>query len=108
MPMPPRQRKRSAHFSESLARGLAVIRTFDGNAPMLRIADVAKRTGLDRASARRFLLTLHDLGYVGRSDDLFYLRPRALDIGFSYLASLDLNRVIQPLLNELTDVTRET
>jgi len=106
--MPSRKPKRSAHFSESLARGLAVIRTFDGNAPMLRIADVAKRTGLDRASARRFLLTLHDLGYVGRSDDLFYLRPRALDIGFSYLASLDLNRVIQPLLNELTDVTHET
>src|SRR5262249_36150288 len=78
------------------------------DAPMLRIADVAKRTRLDRAAARRFLLTLAELGYVGRSGDLFYLRPRALDIGFSYLASLDLNRVIQPLLGELTDVTHET
>lgn len=106
--MPPAKPKPSGHFSSSLARGIAVIKAFDRDAPMLRIADVAERTGLDRASARRFLLTLLDLGYVGRSDDLFYLRPSALDIGFSYLASLDVNRVIQPFLNELTAVTRET
>jgi IclR family pca regulon transcriptional regulator len=106
--MPPAKSKTSEHFSNSLARGLSVIKAFDRQAPMLRIADVAERTGLDRATARRFLLTLLDLGYVGRSDDLFYLRPSALDIGFSYLASLDVNRVIQPFLNELTSVTRET
>jgi IclR family pca regulon transcriptional regulator len=106
--MPRDLAKPSGHFSQSLARGLEVIRAFDRDAPMLRIADVAKRTRLDRAAARRFLLTLVELGYVGRSDDLFYLRPRALDIGFSYLASLDLTRVIQPLLGELTDVTHET
>jgi len=106
--MPPAKLKASEHFSSSLARGLSVIKAFDRQAPMLRIADVAERTGLDRAAARRFLLTLLDLGYVGRSDDLFYLRPSALDIGFSYLASLDVNRVIQPFLNELTEVTRET
>lgn len=106
--MPPVKSKASDHFSSSLARGLAVIKAFDRQAPMLRIADVAERTGLDRATARRFLLTLLDLGYVGRSDDLFYLRPSALDIGYSYLASLDVNRVIQPFLNELTAVTRET
>jgi IclR family pca regulon transcriptional regulator len=106
--MPPAKSKASEHFSSSLARGLAVIKAFGRQSPMLRIADVAERTGLDRATARRFLLTLLDLGYVGRSDDLFYLRPSALDIGFSYLASLDVNRVIQPFLNELTSVTRET
>ena len=106
--MPTAKSKTSEHFSNSLARGLAVIKAFDRQAPMLRIADVAERTGLDRAAARRFLLTLLDLGYVGRSDDLFYLRPSALDIGFSYLASLDVNRVIQPFLNDLTSVTRET
>jgi IclR family pca regulon transcriptional regulator len=100
--------KHSSHFSNSLARGLAVIKAFDRQAPMLRIADVAQRTKLDRASARRFLLTLVDLGYVGRSDDLFYLRPSALDIGFSYLASLDASRVVQPVLNELTGMTKET
>jgi IclR family transcriptional regulator, pca regulon regulatory protein len=96
------------YFSDSLARGLLVIRAFDRDAPMLRITDVAKRTGLTRAAARRFLLTLLDLHYVGCSDDLYYLRPRALEIGYSYLSSMDTDRIIQPFLNELTDATRET
>ncbi len=106
MPRPKRQTE--PYFSDSLARGLAVIRAFGRDSPMLRITDVAKRTGLDRAAARRFLLTLVDLDYVGVSDDLFYLRPNALDIGFSYLSSLDPNRLLQPYLNELTEKTRET
>ena len=46
--MPPVKSKASDHFSSSLARGLAVIKAFDRQAPMLRIADVAERTGLDR------------------------------------------------------------
>jgi IclR family pca regulon transcriptional regulator len=106
LPRPKRQTE--PYFSDSLARGLAVIRAFGRDSPMLRITDVAKRTGLDRAAARRFLLTLVDLDYVGVSDDLFYLRPNALDIGFSYLSSLDPNRLLQPYLNELTEKTRET
>lgn len=96
------------YFSDSLARGLEVIKAFDRDAPMLRITDVARRTGLTRAAARRFLMTLVDLDYVGCSDDLFYLRPRALEIGYSYLASINSDRLIQPFLNELTGVTRET
>lgn len=99
---------RPSYFSHSLARGLQVIRAFDRDAPMLRITDVARRTGLTRAAARRFLMTLVDLDYVGTSDDLFYLRPRALEIGYSYLASINSDRLIQPFLNELTAVTRET
>lgn len=102
------KQKSSGHYSDSLARGLSVIKAFDRDAPMLRISDVARRTELDRASARRYLLTLLDLGYVGRSDNLFYLRPRTLDIGYSYLASVSVDRIIQPFLNELTEVTKET
>lgn len=97
-----------AYFSHSLARGLEVIKAFDRDAPMLRITDVAHRAGLTRAAARRFLMTLVDLEYVGTSEGLFYLRPRALEIGYSYLASINSDRLIQPFLNELTGVTRET
>jgi len=96
------------YFSHSLARGLQVIKAFDHDAPVLRITDVAQRTGLTRAAARRFLMTLVDLEYVGTSDGLFYLRPRALEIGYSYLASINADRMIQPFLNELTDITRES
>ena len=55
---------RLAYYSELLARGLRVLRAFDRNTPRLKVRDVAERSGLNRAAARRFLLTLRDLGYV--------------------------------------------
>lgn len=103
-----RGRKPANYFSGSLDRGLRVIRAFSRERPMMRITDIAQAAGIDRAVARRFLLTLVDLGYVGRSDDFYYLRPQTLDIGFSYLASLDVTHIVQPSLNELSAATRET
>jgi IclR family pca regulon transcriptional regulator len=98
------QQSRPYH-SESLARGLMVIRAFDHDFPRLRAADVAKRTGLSRAAARRYLLTLQDLGYVGSEGDLFYLRPRLLDLGFSYLSSIGVERAVQPVLSRISERT---
>jgi IclR family pca regulon transcriptional regulator len=99
--------KQAAYFSESLARGLSVLRAFDRDAPRLRIRDVAERTGLNRAAVRRFLLTLRDLGYVACENDLFFLRPRVLNLGYSYLASTDVRGLTQPLLDELAEQTGE-
>lgn len=98
----------ASYFSESLARGLRVIRAFDRVSPLLTISDVAKRAGVSRAAARRYLLTLQDLGYAGSQNGQFYLRPRVLEIGFSYLSSVDLDRIVQPYLNELAERTHET
>jgi IclR family transcriptional regulator, pca regulon regulatory protein len=108
MPIPVNEKPKSAnYFSESLARGLLVIRAFGQDAPVLRPSEVAVRTGLTRAAARRYLLTLQDLGYVGHNGDKFYLRPRVLEIGFSYLASVNLEHIVQPYLNELAETTHE-
>ena len=54
---------RSSEFVQSLERGLAVIRAFDSERRSLTLSDVARETGLSRASARRFLHTLVELGY---------------------------------------------
>lgn len=105
--MDERDEKQAAYFSESLARGLSVLRAFDQDFPRLRIRDVAERTGLNRAAARRFLLTLCDLGYVGCDNGFFFLRPRILDLGYSYLVSTDIRGLTQPLLDELADATGE-
>jgi len=51
-------------FVQSLERGLAVIRAFDAEHPELTLSEVARVAGLTRASARRFLRTLCELGYV--------------------------------------------
>lgn len=95
-------------FSESLARGLLVIRAFDASAPRLRPTDVAKRTGLNRAAARRYLLTLQDLGYLGAEDDRFFLRPKVLDLGYAYISSMQIDRLVQPFLNDLAALTHES
>ncbi|WP_448808106.1 IclR family transcriptional regulator domain-containing protein [Agromyces bauzanensis] len=92
----------SGEFVQSLARGLAVIRAFDAGSPELTLSDVARRTGLTRAAARRFLLTLETLGYVRSDDRTFALTPRVLELGFSYLSALSLPEIAQPHLERLS------
>lgn len=93
----------SADFVQSLARGLAVIRAFDGEPAELSLAEVARRTDIPRAAARRFLRTLERLGYVrATSDARFSLTPRVLELGYGYLSSLSLPEVVQPHLDALS------
>jgi IclR family pca regulon transcriptional regulator len=86
---------------QSLARGLAVIRSFDVHHPRQTLSEVARATGLTRATARRFLLTLVDLGYV-QSDSAFSLTPHVLELGHSYLSSLRMPDIAQPHLKTLS------
>jgi IclR family pca regulon transcriptional regulator len=102
------KKKAPSWFSESLARGLLVIRAFDASAPLLRPTDVAKRTGLNRAATRRYMLTLKELGYLGSIEDRFYLQPRVLDLGYAYISSMQIDQLVQPFLNELAARTHET
>ena len=95
------------HFVQSLERGLAVIRAFTAEAPDLSLADVARRTGLSRAAARRFLLTLLDLEYVRNDGGRYSLTPRVLELGYAYVASLSLPEVAEPHLERLAAETGE-
>ncbi|MEI8057045.1 MAG: IclR family transcriptional regulator C-terminal domain-containing protein [Actinomycetes bacterium] len=99
---------RSADFVQSLDRGLAVIRAFSRERPRLTLSDVARETGMTRAAARRFLLTLEELGYVGSDGRLFYLRPRVLELGFAYLSSATVTEVTQGHLEVLADGLHES
>ncbi|MFI7551365.1 IclR family transcriptional regulator [Micromonospora sediminimaris] len=99
---------RSGEFVQSLERGLAVIRAFDAEHPQLTLSEVARATGLTRAAARRFLLTLVELGYVRTDGRLFSLRPRILDLGYAYLSSLSLPEVAQPHMEALVAQVHES
>ena len=92
---------RDTDFVQSLDRGLAVIRAFDAEHPRLQLSEVARATGLTRAAARRFLLTLVRLGYVRVEGREFSLRPRVLELGYSYLSGITLPEVAQPHLEAL-------
>ena len=99
---------RETDFVHSLQRGLAVIRAFDADNPTLTLSDVARSTGLARAAARRFLLTLVDLGYIRVDGRQFRLSPRVLELGAAYLSSLALPEVALPHLRDVTDELRES
>ena len=98
----------SGEFVQSLARGLAVIRAFSGDRPALTLTDVAEATGLSRATARRFLLTLEELRYVRADGKFFSLTPRVLELGYSYLSSLGLAETITPHLESLAHDIHES
>jgi IclR family pca regulon transcriptional regulator len=95
------RRERNTDFAQSLERGLAVIRAFGPDHPRLTLSDVARRTGLTRAAARRFLLTLVELGYAQTDGRLFWLRPQILELGYSYLSTLSTPEVALPYMEDL-------
>ena len=94
-------RDANSDFVQSLDRGLAVIRAFGPERERLSLSEVARATGLTRAAARRFLLTLVKLGYVRNDGREFSLRPRVLELGYAYLSGLALPEVAAPHLEEL-------
>lgn len=95
------ERSESQHV-QSLARGLSVIQAFDAEHADMTLSDVARRTGLTRATSRRFLLTLVDLGYMRTDGRMFTLTPQVLRLGHAYLSSMGLPQIAQPHLETLS------
>jgi IclR family pca regulon transcriptional regulator len=87
---------------------MAVIQIFSSERPALTLSEVARLTGITRATARRILLTLEKLGYVRSDDRLFSLTPRVLALGWAYLSSLNLWEIAQPFMEQLVEKTEES
>ena len=94
-------------FVASLESGLAVIEAFDAAHPRLTLTEVAGRTGLTRAAARRYLLTLAELGYADYDGKHFSLTLRVLRLGYGHLSTAPLPRKAQPLLEAIGQQTGE-
>ncbi|WP_233803807.1 IclR family transcriptional regulator domain-containing protein [Paraburkholderia sp. HP33-1] len=90
------------------AKALAIIEAFDEEHARMTPTMVAARAGLSRTAARRYLLTLRELGYVDTDGKLFWLAPRVLRLGQSYLDSARLPRTVQPFLQRITATVQET
>ncbi|MCT7654483.1 helix-turn-helix domain-containing protein [Oceanimonas sp. NS1] len=89
-------------FVAALASGLEVLQAFDQHHARMTLSEVAARTGMDRAKARRFLLTLHALGYLDKQQRHFALTPRVLQLGNAFLDANPHRMVIQHYLEEIT------
>ncbi len=107
MPVAAQKRRHGRDFVGGLAHGLAVITCFDAEAPELTLSDVAARTGLTPATARRALLTLEALGYVRGDGGMrgfrrgFVLRSKVLRLGGAFLSAMNLKDLVQPKLQAL-------
>lgn len=100
---------RELHFVNGLAKGLSIIQAFGGETRVLTLAEAAVRTELTRASARRILMTLEDLGFVARQGERhFVLTPKVLSLGYAYLSSMPLWTFAEPVLERLVEQLGET
>jgi IclR family transcriptional regulator, pca regulon regulatory protein len=97
-----------ADFIEGMAKGMAVLESFDTERQRLNATLAAQRAGITRAAARRHLLTLAHLGYLESEDGYYWLSPKVLRFSGSYLASARLPRVLQPTLNRLAAQTQQS
>lgn len=89
---------RRNEFVASFARGLMVLRAFGPRHQAMTLAEVAARSGQSRASARRFLLTLRELGYVCLDGDRFRLTPRVAELSPAHVGTMRLGDLCQPVI----------
>jgi IclR family pca regulon transcriptional regulator len=95
-------------FIEGMAKGMAVLESFDTERQRLNATQAAERAGLTRAAARRHLLTLAHLGYLDTDGSHYWLSAKVLRFSGSYLSSARLPRLLQPTLNRLAAQSRES
>jgi IclR family pca regulon transcriptional regulator len=97
-----------ADLIAGLGRGLTVIECFDDEHPRMTVSEVSQRTGIPRTAARRYLLSLCHFGYAQTDGKHFWLAPRVLRLGQSYLGAARLPRLVQPFIQRLSMATGET
>lgn len=87
----------------SVAKGLALLSSFDRDRPSLALKDVSERMGWSKGTAYRFASTLVQLGYLDQDAVTKRYRPgiKVLQLGFACLSSLGLTERAQSYLEEL-------
>jgi IclR family pca regulon transcriptional regulator len=100
--------EKDREFMTTLAKGLAVLRTFTVERSTMTLSETAAAADLTRATARRILRTLAALGYVEQDGRKFSLTPRVLELGFGYLSSQSWIDRALPVLKELSGTVQES
>jgi IclR family pca regulon transcriptional regulator len=95
-------------FMTTLAKGLAVLHAFGPHRPAMTLSQAAAATQVSRATARRILRTLTQLGYVTQEGRLFSLTPNILDLGFAYLSTQNWIDQAMPLMKDLSERIHES
>lgn len=102
-----RENKTPRDFVGSVRHALDVLKAFDRDHAEMTLSVVSERTGMTRAGARRYLLTLEHLGYIEKDERLFRLTARVLTLGFAFLSTAPLADIARPYLQRITRETGE-
>ena len=94
---------RPPEFVEALAKGLAVLESFDAEHPEMTLSEIAVRIGESPAATRRSLITLGALGYVGRHQKRFHLRPKVMSLGSGFYFAARIDDLLQPELRSIVE-----
>lgn len=105
---PPAAEPSKADMIDGLRKGLEVICAFDDNTPRLTQSELAHRLDLSRAAARRYLMTLTALGYMATDGKSYWLTPKVMRLGHSYVSSARLPGTVLPFLQKLTETLGES
>ncbi|MPS27708.1 IclR family transcriptional regulator C-terminal domain-containing protein [Pigmentiphaga sp.] len=106
--LPETRSKEDKEYVAGLEKGLAIIEAFGLRSGPLTLSEAAEITGHPRATARRSLLTLQRLGYVESDGRYFRLAPRTLRLGHAYVSSSPLPKLVQPVLETISERTKES
>lgn len=103
------KRRESNYFVHSVAKGFAVLTAFDSRHSSMSLTDLEKKTGINKATVRRFALTLVDLGYLIQTEEKkFKLSPKVMDLAAHYLESLNLPDLAHPILENISATVKES
>jgi len=102
------EKSQDKEFMATLAKGLAVLSAFDKQRPVMTLSQAAQATGFSRATARRILRTLAELGYVAQNGREFSLSSGILKLGFAYLATQNWIEQATPLMRQLSEQFHES
>lgn len=94
--------------AQSLYKGLQILQCFGDGTPAMTLTEVADAVLMNKATARRFLLTLLDMGYLTQHDRYFRLTTKVMTLGYNYLSSLPWWDMAQPIANEVATKLNES
>jgi IclR family pca regulon transcriptional regulator len=96
-------------LSESLVKGLGILRCFSSQSPLMRITDISDQLGLSRSSSHRYASTLVALGYLEQDDSRRYrLGLRAADLGIAAIGAIEMRRRARPHVQQLRSLSGGT
>jgi IclR family transcriptional regulator, pca regulon regulatory protein len=98
------------NFIESLSRGFTILSALSENPTPLSLTEIARKTGLSRSTAQRFVYTMENLGLLVRNggDKTFRLGPKMISMGLYIAHNLDVNKVALPYMREVAAETGES